>query len=48
MLLELQRKHIGELTLLACEMQLKGIQNKNFHIFDKNKMKPYRKKVTAQ
>ena len=47
-LLELQYKHIGELIILAREMQSKGVTTMNFEAFDKSEMEHYKAEVKAK
>lgn len=41
-LLELQRRHIGELIAFAREIQQKGVSNMDFKAFDKSEIEQYR------
>ena len=47
-LLELQYKHIGELIILAREIQSKGVTTMNFEVFDKSEMEHYKAEVKAK
>lgn len=44
-LLELQYKHIGELIILAREIQSKGVTTMNFEVFDKSEVEHYKAEV---
>ncbi len=47
-LLELQYKHIGELISFAREIQIKGVKQMDFQVFDKNEMEQYKEEVKAK
>ena len=47
-LLELQYQHIGELISFAREIQIKGVKQMNFQVFDKNEMEQYKEEVKAK
>ncbi len=47
-LLELQYKHIGELISFAREIQIKGVKQMDFQVFDKNEMEQYKDEVKAK
>ncbi|MBD5521349.1 MAG: MerR family transcriptional regulator [Lachnospiraceae bacterium] len=47
-LLELQYKHIGELIILAREIQRKGITTMNFEVFDKSEIENYKAEAKAK
>lgn len=47
-LLELQYKHIGELVSFAREIQIKGVKQMDFQVFDKNEMEQYKEEVKAK
>lgn len=44
-LLELQKKHIGELISFAREIQKEGGKNMDFHIFDKSEIEKYKEEA---
>ena len=46
-LLELQYKHIGELISFAREIQKKGVNEMNFHVFDKSEIEQYKAEARA-
>jgi len=47
-LLELQYKHIGELIILAREIQSKGVTTMNFEVFDRSEIEHYKTEVKAK
>ena len=47
-LLELQRRHIGELIAFAREIQSKGVTTMNFDVFDRKEMEKYKEEVAAK
>lgn len=47
-ILELQYKHIGELISFAREIQIKGVNQMNFQVFDKKEMEQYKEEVKAK
>ena len=47
-LLELQYKHIGELISFAREIQKKGVNEMNFHVFDKSEIEQYKAEARAK
>lgn len=47
-LLELQYKHIGELIILAREIQRKGVTTMNFEVFDKSEIEHYKAEAKAK
>ena len=47
-LLELQRRHIGELIAFAREIQSKGVTTMNFDVFDRKEMEKYKEEVEAK
>lgn len=47
-LLELQYKHIGELISFAREIQKKGVEKMNFHVFDKSEIEQYKAEAKAK
>lgn len=47
-LLELQYKHIGELISFAREIQIKGVKQMDFQVFDKNEIEQYKEEVKAK
>ena len=47
-MLELQYKHIGELIILAREIQSKGVATMNFDVFDKSEIEHYKAEVKAK
>ena len=47
-LLELQYKHIGELIILAREIQSKGVTTMNFEVFDKSEIEQYKAEAKAK
>lgn len=47
-LLELQYKHIGELISHAREIQIKGVKQMDFEVFDKNEIEQYKDEVKAK
>ena len=47
-LLELQYKHIGELIILAREIQRKGVTTMNFKVFDKSEIEHYKAEAKAK
>ena len=47
-LLELQYKHIGELIILAREIQRKGVTTMNFKVFDKSEIEHYKAEAIAK
>lgn len=47
-LLELQRRHIGELISFAREIQRKGVRRMDFHVFDKSEIEQYKAEAKAK
>lgn len=45
---ELQYKHIGELIILAREIQCKGVTTMNFEVFDKSEIEHYKAEAKAK